>query len=241
VDEPFSNKGSNATYFVKPAAVKSTANLWVMAYEASRPSATAIIPGTGNGYFTSAPVGTTIDKTPACSVPGKIPWFNVTAAEATQTCTAAGGHLCTTAEWQGACTTPTPCKWGYAPRTAAACASTFVAASKFCNLGPSFDFDPVAAGDQDGLLVTGSPALKQCWADWSALNGNPATANQIFDITGNLRELTVNGAAYSVMGGAFNTASENGAACGFSFYSVPATFQLFDLGYRCCYNADPTL
>ena len=29
----------------------------------------------------------TLDKTPACSVPNKIPWFNVTPAEVEQTCT----------------------------------------------------------------------------------------------------------------------------------------------------------
>ena len=43
------------------------------------------------------------------------------------------------------------------------------------------------------------------------------------------------------MGGAYSTASEAGAACDFTFYTVDSSFQLFDLGFRCCFSADPTL
>ena len=41
------------------------------------------------------------------------------------------------------------------------------------------------------------------------------------------------------MGGAFNTQDELGAACGFSFYTVDATFQLYDVGFRCCFDTTP--
>jgi Putative metal-binding motif len=261
VDETFNNKGTNATYFVKPAVTKVGAALWVYSYESSRPNADTITPGSGNGYHCTAfnaadpncndntipvaPGGVTLDKTPSCSVPTKIPWFNVTPAEGEQTCKASGGHLCTTAEWQNACSTNPPsgtaCTWGYSTR-GAACTSAFTAA-KYCNIGPSYDFDPVTPGLQSGLLVTGSAALKNCWADWSALNGNVAANNKIFDITGNLRELTKSAAlTYPVLGGAFNSQSEAGATCSFQFYTTTdPKFQLFDLGFRCCFSADPTL
>jgi hypothetical protein len=229
VDEPFNAKGTNTTYYVKPAVTKLSATLWMFSYEASRPSATSTVPGIGNGYVTSAPAGTTYDKTPACSVPTKIPWYNVTPNEADQTCKARGGRLCTTAEWtQGCKAKNNTCTWGYNP-TGAACTST-LSASKFCNLalGDAVNF---------GLLPTSSASLKQCFADWS---GNAATP-QIFDITGNLREITTTGATYPLMGGAFDTQTEAGATCDFNFYTVTdPNFQLYNTGFRCCFTLDPT-
>jgi hypothetical protein len=41
------------------------------------------------------------------------------------------------------------------------------------------------------------------------------------------------------MGGAYNTQSEDGAACDFSFYSVNNTFKLYDTGFRCCFTVKP--
>src|SRR5262249_9482846 len=116
----------------------------------------------------SAPAGETLDKTRACSAPGKIPWFNVNPIEAEQTCQAAGGFVCATTDWTAACATPNGCAWGYNPRgtgMAAAC-NTIYTGTKYCNLGP-FDFSGSTLGDQDGLLATGSTALQNCWADWS--------------------------------------------------------------------------
>jgi len=240
-DEPYSAKGNNAAYFVKPTVTKLGAlNKWIMTYEASRPSATSIVPGTGNGYWSSAPTGSTLDKTPACSVAGKIPWFNVSPREVEQVCQAAGGSVCLMADWQAAARNPAPdaCIYGYAP-LGTACKSAYVAGTKFCNIGPSFDFSAANAGDQDGLLVTASPALANCWADWTGQT-NP----KIFDITGNLREITKVSAAvkqYPLMGGAFNTQAESGAAANFTFYTVDENFQFFDTGFRCCFAADPTM
>ncbi len=250
VDEPFTNKGTNTTYFLKPAVTKVASNLWVYQYEASRPDATTTTPGNGNGYTCNtspcpgstpvAPAGVTLDKTVACSVPNKVPWFNVTPIEVEQTCYALGGTVCSTATWQTACQATIPCTWGYAPR-GASCTSSYTG-SKYCNLGPSFDFNTSVAGDQDGLLPTASPALLNCWADWNGLQGNLAAYNNIRDITGNLREITKSAAnVYPLMGGAFNTATENGATCGFSFYSVDQNFKLFDTGFRCCFSVDPTI
>ena len=246
IDETFSAKGSNATYFVKPAITKVAASKWIYSYEASRPSATNVIPGVGNGYVTSAPAGTTLDKTSACSVPTKVPWFNVTGPEVEQTCAAMGGAICSPAEWQGACTATTSCKWGYAPR-GAACTSVALPnppnnPGKFCNLANIFDFDTTKAGDQDGLLATGSPLLSQCFADWSGLQANSVANDKIYDITGNLREITkASATTYSLLGGAFDSQDENGSSCQFTFYTVDPTFKFYDTGFRCCFSADPTL
>ena len=238
VDEPYTAKGTNTTYFVKPAVTKIASSLWITQYEASRPGATAINPGTGNGYQTSAPVGSTIDKTQACSVSGVVPWFNVTPTEAAQTCQARGGRLCTTTEWTSMCQATASCKWGYNPRGATCTNPT----GGTCNLG-AFDFDNNPGnGNQDGLLPTSSGALTNCWADWSNLQGNTATNNHIRDVTGNLREITDRGGnLYTLMGGAFNTDAVDGAACNFTFFTVDAAYKLFDVGFRCCFTADPTL
>jgi Putative metal-binding motif len=252
VDEPFTNKGTNPTYYVKPAVTKVSNTLWVMSYEASRPNAGPTpaspipAPGSGNGYFCTAinasdpncndanipvaPPGVTLDKTPACSVQGKIPWFNATPIEAEQTCKSMGGKLCSTSDWQTACTAGQSCTWGYSPTSA--CKSPYTT-STFCNIAPAFDFDPATAGDQDGLLVTGSSTVKSCSADWGA-------AGKLFDMTGNLREITKSAPkTYPLMGGGFKTVDDAGATCSFSFYTVNENFQLFDLGFRCCFTSDP--
>jgi hypothetical protein len=248
VDEAFNAKGTNATFFVKPDVTKIANNLWIMSHEASRPNADGIVPGTGNGFFTSAPAGTTLDKTRACSAPGKIPWFNVTGTEVEQTCAAIGGTVCTTGNWQTACRANNSCKWGYAPRTPGTACTTVFAPNppnnpgKFCNLGISYDYSPGVGGDQDGLLPTGSPLLSQCFADWIGLQGNVAGNGKIFDITGNLREIVkIATNQYNLFGGAFDSQSDDGSSCDFNFYVVDQNFKFFDTGFRCCFTSDPTL
>ena len=103
----------------------------------------------------------------------------------------------------------------------------------------SGDFNPDAGSDQDGLLPAASDQLQRCWSDWSSLLENSADAG-VFDITGNLREITSSGASYPVMGGSFITVTEESATCGFDFYSVNNSFRLFDTGFRCCFDSDPT-
>jgi hypothetical protein len=173
-------------------------------------------------------------------VPTKIPWFNVTPLEAEQTCTAMGGAVCSTSQWQTACQATAACTWGYNPR-GTACTTAYTS-TKYCNLGPSFDFSPGTAGDQDGLLPTASSSLATCWADWNALQGNTTATNKIFDITGNLREVVKQATNdYRLMGGAFNTGSDQGATCTFTFYSVNQDYKFFDTGFRCCFSTNPTL
>jgi hypothetical protein len=218
-----------------------------------------VSPGSGDGYYCTgagctggvpaAPAGVTLDKTPACSVSGKIPWFNVTPVEVEQTCQAMGGTICSTPNWTTACQAGSSCKWGYysncsaSPATLTAGDGTVyydTSKTPFCNLG-LFDFDGTAgAPNADGLLVAKSGSLKGCLANYGTdSGGNPFG---LFDITGNLREITKRAANdYPLMGGAFNTQSDGGAQCDFSFYSVPTSFKLFDAGFRCCFAADPTL
>jgi hypothetical protein len=259
IDEAFNNPGTNTTFFVKPAVTKiqATPALWIYSFEASRPDASVLTAGSGNGYYTSAPVGVTLDKTPACSAPAKVPWFNVTGDQVDQTCSAMGGHTCTPAEWQTAChakSAPAPsCTWGYGA-AGAGCTSAFVAGTKYCNLGVSFDYDGNAAnGVQNNLLPTAwdtgstwlqaSPLpLANCWADWSGVLGNTTANDRVYDITGNLREITKAATnQYTLMGGAFDTGTEAGSTCDFTFYNVDSDFEFFDTGFRCCFSQDPTV
>jgi hypothetical protein len=238
VDEPFSNKGSNPASFVTPVVTRVSTTRWVFSYEASRPSATTTASGTGNGYVTSAPTGATLDKTPACSVGGKVPWFNVTPREVEQVCSAMGGFVCATSDYQTACQATMGCSWGYNPRGAACTAAA--TASKRCNLGPTYDFNAGTAGDQDGLLPTASPLLQSCWADWSGLEGNSTSTNKVFDVTGNLREVTKSGTnTYPLMGGSYLSGVESGASCPFASLVVDEAFASRDTGFRCCFSADP--
>lgn len=242
VDEPFSAKGTNAANFVKPVVTKVGSSLWMYSYEASRPTATAQTPGFGNGYFTAAPVGSTLDKTPSCSAPNKMPWFNVTPTEASQVCTAMGGRLCTDTEWVFSCLSDAipPCTWGYNPK-GTACTTTYTS-SKYCNLAPGFDFNLMAVGDQDGLLATASALLQNCWADWSGAYGNTSSTNKLFDITGNLGEWAlVSGNTYAIMGGSYLTDSVDSARCSNSSLTGAGTTSGAAFGFRCCFGADPTL
>ncbi len=248
-DEPFSAKGTNASFFYQPDVIKvGAANLWIYQYEASRPNAGLATPGSGNGYWSAGPPGVTFDETPSCSEADRLPWFNVTPEEVLQTCQAMGGNVCTETQWRDACLVqPAPganCTWGYSP-AAPGCTTGFTAGTKFCNLGLSFDFDTMVAGDQDGLLPTASPLLQNCFSPWEGLSGNPSgVGGRLFDLTGNLREITrttTSSSTYTIMGGAFNSEAESGAACNFTFYKVDDEFKFYDTGFRCCFSSDPRL
>jgi hypothetical protein len=250
VDENYLAKGSDAAFFVKPSVtqIDNSPNTWIMSYEASRAGATSNNPSTGNGYHCTgggcpagipdAPLGEVLDQTLACSVPGVLPWFNVDPIEVQQTCDAIGGFICDQSEYQTACEASNSCNWGYNPNDAS-CLS-MATAGKFCNLSP-FDFDAGTTGIQDGLLPGASPLLSNCWADWAGFFGN--TETEVFDITGNLREITKLGLsnAFPLMGGGFNSPDEGGATCQFDFYVVDDTFKLLDTGFRCCFDSDPRL
>jgi hypothetical protein len=238
-DESFDSKGSAANTFVKPTVTKLASGTWMFSYEASRPTATTQTAGSGNGYWTSAPTGLTQDRTRACSKPARLPWSNVTPNEVSQVCAAIGGRACTRADFQTACGATSSCSWAYNPR-GSACTSADTA-NKYCNLGSTFDGSTSVQGDQDRLLVTASSELQNCWADWSLLQGNTASNNKIYDLTGNLWELVEDGAVWRTMGGSFITRSTQGATCQSTFAAVAADYAHYDAGFRCCFSSDPTL
>ena len=235
VDEPFTQKGNPSAYFVKPAVTQIGAGLWITSVEASRPLADLVKPGYGNGWTTSAPAGATIDKTRACFVTGNLPWTNVKGPEAEQACTAIGGALCTVAQWQQACQATASCTWGYSTRGAQC--TTASTASKYCNLGPTYDGPTYP----DALLEAGSVSLANCWADWSSLQGNTTANDKVYDITGNARELVkVASNVYALAGGSFVNDSERGATCGNVTWQVDQNYEYGDVGFRCCFTSDPT-
>ncbi len=271
VDEIYTSPGSQPEY-VKPAVIQINSNTWVYQYEASRPGATANNPGNGNGWHSNPPAGTVAEATRSCSEPGVVPWFNLSAVEAAQTCNAAGGRLCELSDWQTACKPNSGCDYAYSPRggSGSACQNlgNYPQGNPHCNIG-LYDFDnstPVngSQGPDDGLLPTrytsGSnpPPLTNCFADWRNLQGNPNNSNGgIYDMLGNLREITWNRSTsasnncdptdnsdgnclFTLMGGAFNSQAESGATCDFTFYTVDNQFKLFDAGFRCCFDTNPS-
>jgi hypothetical protein len=42
------------------------------------------------------------------------------------------------------------------------------------------------------------------------------------------------------MGGGYVTVEEEGATCDFDFYKVNPAYKLFDAGFRCCFDANPS-
>jgi hypothetical protein len=235
VDE-YQHEDGNGNY-VEPAVVAIGGGVYMFAYEASRPNATAVTAGTGNGYHCTscgggvpaAPSGVPLEGTRACSVPGRLPWFNVSPVEAEQTCQAIGGRVCDVGEWQAGCQAGSGCTWGYG----SSCNTAANYSTRYCNLG-EYDFDSGTSGDQDGLLPTGDLSGVSCYADWGG-------GDRLYDVTGNLREITRQAAdEYPLMGGAFNTGAENGGACDYDFYIVDSSFQLLDTGFRCCFDGNPS-
>ena len=244
VDESYLNKGTNASYFVKPLVTRISSNSWIFSYEASRPDATSTSPGFGNGFhcqncppgIPGAPVDEPLDGTIACSEPGRLPWFGVSPTEVEQTCNALGGYVCDLYDVLIACEATVSCTWGYAPRGTECLAPA--TPTKFCNLAMSYDSDPVAEGSQNGLLETGSTEVNNCFADWFNILGN--TEEGIFDLTGNLKEITKNGSnVYPLLGGSFRTEVEAGAACTFDFEVAEQNYKSMNTGFRCCFDSDP--
>lgn len=133
------------------------------AFEASRPDATNLEPGS-------------LGHRP-CSAPDRQPWVNVRAPEAAAACAAIGARLCFEEEWADACrgSRMPYCTYSYS----SAC-NTYSA--DVCN-GNEHDADSVRPGDQDELSPTG--AFSECYVQWGA-----DTGARIFDLSGNVKEWT---------------------------------------------------
>jgi hypothetical protein len=182
------------------------APVYVYAYEASRPDATATSAGVSGAR--------------ACARPGVQPWSNVSYPEAAAACAAAGKRLCTDAEWQRACESnaATACTYAFADTCDAA-------KPDICNTA-EHDGDAATAGDQNQALPTAT--LPMCYARWS-------DSDRLYDLTGNLREWTQASSPgrNPVRGGAFDSLLE-GSTCGFRFALFDDRFRYPNTGFRCC-------
>ncbi len=189
----------------------------IMAYEASRPDASASEPGSMN--------------TVACSTKGHLPWTNVTWQQAKNACCAlnasgtcpsngTGWRLCSADDWQDACEANNTCTWSYEN----SCSSS---QPLVCN-GEEHD-SAGNAGDQDSVYVTGSTTFPACFA--ALPNGD------VFDMSGNIKEWTStergSSTVHEIRGGSYNNI-ESGRTCQFSFTAGNNQFQFPNTGFRCC-------
>ncbi|NOY91478.1 MAG: formylglycine-generating enzyme family protein [Deltaproteobacteria bacterium] len=196
-----------------PITLSGGATRWVFQYEASRPDSTS----TDSGSRTHR----------ACSDPNRLPWTNVSPAEAAAACATVGGRLCSESEWQRACETPagTPCTWSYQ-------SSCTTYSGNTCN-GFDNDVDPGTPGIQNGILATGTET--SCYARWGA-----AATQRIYDVSGNAQEWTAPRSAgvNPMRGGSYNDLS-GGTKCQFSFEVAGDTFRAPNVGFRCCRSTAP--
>jgi hypothetical protein len=143
-------------------------NVTMFGYEASRYDATSTSSG-----FDSTRRG--------CSIPGKLPWSNVTMSEAEASCALIGPNwrVCTAAEWQGACQgvniTTFPYGNAYVPGD--------------CNGNDYL----TATGGTAAPIPTGSDSTCVSIISTKTSTGfsiNPSLNYSIFDLSGNVKEWT---------------------------------------------------
>jgi hypothetical protein len=168
-------------------------NVSVDLYEASRPDAT----GTSAGSMDHRP----------CSLPGRLPWTNVSQTDAAALCLAAGKRLCTEVEWQAACQGGMDRAYPY---------------------GDEYEELACNGADrpEDDLLATGS--LSSCAVSASGpfdMSGNAKewTSTVVGD----------DPVVYRIRGGAYDSVAP-GLTCEFAFVAAEADFAFGNLGFRCC-------
>ncbi|MBA3465057.1 MAG: hypothetical protein H0T46_34305 [Deltaproteobacteria bacterium] len=94
-----------------------------------------------------------------------------------------------------------------------------------CN-ADDFDTDPVAAGDQDGIVPTGS--LPACFA-------NQTGTNDAFDMSGNVKEWTqARGSGQNPLRGGASNNEVPGTTCSLNFTLANDAFFFPNVGFRCC-------
>lgn len=184
-------------------------------YEASRTDATV------NDQGTSA------DK--ALSVKNVLPWMvnpmtNAHYETFKKACEAVGKRLCRTDEWTSTCQGPDNLaySWGNSYDR------------EICNNVDTYCDDHCIENDiPEGECIT----IPGCGYDYYCFKVVPTghfenckNYNDIFDINGNVWEITDNGSGYSVKGGAFNCASaEQRLKCTYN-----AGWSALYAGFRCC-------
>ncbi len=216
VDEPKSAPGSHANYVVEDM-VQIDTDLWIYAYEASRPDATQESQGTVSER--------------SCSRSNVLPWTNLTYPEARAACEAAGLRLCTADEWQQACQgsgTAETCNWSYTPTETTTCNDYIDDGSDACN---GKEFEDASLGPGRWLLPTGH--LPECYADHGA-------DKRIYDMSGNVKEWAEGSTAgvNPLRGGSMNNVAE-GLRCDFDFAAANDTFKFQNVGFRCCSSEAP--
>jgi hypothetical protein len=210
----------------------------IFKFEASRPDATAALPG--------------VAETRACSIAGRQPWGSADFNEAQAACAGAGMRLCkvtrttcsgsgasfccsgtvTADEWGRACqddglATPLDVDYPYAPGAGAGGYQ-----ANTCN-GSDFDADAATAGNQDAPLVTGNRTT--CVQN----QANLADARNVNDLSGNLKEWTNDprcsgaGVVHTLRGGAYDNGS-GGLTCDFDFSVAQQSYNFPNVGFRCC-------
>jgi sulfatase-modifying factor enzyme 1/putative metal-binding protein len=145
--------------------------------------------------------------THACSNPTKRPWSNLDHVQAAAACAAAGKRLCDEDEWQRAC-------GGAAGQT-------------YPYLG-GYQGTACNGADAPGDDVKATGTMPNCDSPDGPL-----------DMSGNLEEWTrsaVGGGNFRIRGGSYETLA-GGLTCQFDFVDADASFQYFDLGFRCCKDA----
>jgi hypothetical protein len=205
------------------AVPRTGGNVWVYAYEASRPGATSSASGT--------------QTLRACSVGGVMPWNYVTQTQAAAACAAikdsAGSpmRLCTSSEWQTACEGPS----GAASNKWSMSVNPTTYAAKICNdANQTTNGAPWATGSAG---ANSGSANNYCYADWT-------TAGHVYDASGNLNEwtstpVTSGGTTYYQLRGGSFYSPQGGGTCEFTFDIAQASFANVDVGFRCCADHAP--
>ncbi len=215
VDEPKGEPGMNPSY-VRDDLVQVGTSLWVYKYEASRADATDKAVGKLNGR--------------ACSRSGVLPWTDLTFRQAVDACEASGLSLCSVEDWTAACKGQTgACKWSYTA-DGASCDAYETEGSNACN-GHDVAAEP-GSPDSDVLKPTGS--MSECYANFGS-------AGQVFDLSGNAKELTRGAMSPNqnpLRGGSYNNAPM-GLQCDFDFSVGGSDLHLPNVGFRCCTSVAP--
>jgi putative metal-binding protein len=211
VDEPYDSGGFTGVRDVTVGPLTINSQSVVMyRYEASRPDATAAVPG--------------VIETRACSVGLRLPWAGGDFNEALSACQRAGMRLCqVTRDGSGVVTSD---EWGRFCEGAAN--RTYPYGNTFnpnaCN---GAEYDPVMGGvNEDVAIPTGT--LATCEAQELSR-----------DQSGNLKEWvsdprTVGGqTVHTLRGGSYDN-FEQGSTCDFDLTVVPTTYTFANTGFRCC-------
>jgi hypothetical protein len=209
---------------------------YIYRYEASRPDATAMDPGTKEGRACS--------RKPADA--GVRPWTLVTQGQAQAACAAAGMRLCRV-QRATACSSDTVVddEWGLACSAGLICPDTTARAYPY---GCGYQAAACNGVDRAAMSSMGAGANLQCAS--ADLDGATPGDQVAYDLSGNVAEWTddcrgmLNDGsgrrAYTLRGGSFNSVAQ-ALRCDFMSLVVAENFSFDDTGFRCCSSCAPGL